>query len=662
MVADDDQVLVTLEWEETAETVDESDGTATLTAVVTTTKDKQPESGSDFNAVVTVAGGSATDPDDYSPSSSATLPFSPGDFSPATVGGESLYQARRTFTVRIENDNEDEFEENFTARLAYETPGEPHLRGGNSTARVTITDDDPVPLALGWERPVWSVEEADGLVTLKAVAITTINRMPEEGFSFNAMVNTQNGDARQPDDYSQLSVTETFLRSDFSGVTFDGQRRYRAEKEFTITIEADGNDEPNEDFSVGLGFAGATHPNLTTGVTNAMVWIIEDDAETADVQLTRNSSPGSVSQDATLTYEYTVKNNGPAAATGVTLISVLDPNVRVDTADLPLECRHSGGSPGGEVNCNLGILADDETKDVSVEATVESVPNEGIVNWAYVTSSGADPTPGNNIYPATTTGGGGGGTGGGGGGGGFGSGGGGGGGGPVNQPPVFGDADGSAITETARVIAEGAALGTEVGDPVVATDPEEDTLTYTLGGDDAASFAIDASTGQLTTETVLDHETQASYTLTVTATDPSGATAEVRVTITVAEVVFDCSTRERGGRRGRQPGSGGGLRDAAGVPGPAVGRRHAELVGRYSHCRVGRRQARRNPAARDAVVPGAKEPGRDYSRRPGQPDQAEWPVPAPQRIDRADTTSTGRAFEPGSPDAAPQSAQWRNPR
>ena len=41
------------------------------------------------------------------------------------------------------------------------------------------------------------------------------------------------------------------VRSDFSSVTFDGQRRYRAEKEFTITIEADSIDESNEDFSVG---------------------------------------------------------------------------------------------------------------------------------------------------------------------------------------------------------------------------------------------------------------------------------------------------------------------------------------------------------------------------------------------------------------------------
>ena len=434
-------------------------------------------------------------------------------------------------SVRVYNDTDDEPDERFTVTLAYADPDPPHLQGGNSTARVTITDDDPVPLVLGWERPEWSVEESDGTVTLKAVATTTINRMPEEGFSFEATVNTSNGRASRDSDYTYLSVTETFLRSDFSSVTFDGQRRYRAEKEFTITIEADSINESNEDFSVRLGFAGSTHPNLTTGITDATVWIIEDDDSTADVQLTRNSSPGSVSQGATLTYTYTVKNNGPAEATGVTLISVLDDNVRVNTPDLPSECRHSGGSPGGAVNCDLGTLADDETKDVSVEATVESVPNDGIVHRAYITSSVADPAPENNTYPSSgsrpalppTTGGGGGG-------------------GPVNRTPEFRDAEGNIITETTRVIPEDAALGANIGEPVAATDPDEDTLTYTVSGDDAAAFAIDASTGQLTTTTSLDQETKASYTVTVTATDESGATADIEVIITVTEVKFDCSS------------------------------------------------------------------------------------------------------------------------
>ena len=545
IVTDDDHVPVELEWEETELRLGEDIRSALLTAVVTTTKDKAPEIGFTVNASVTVTDGSATGPEDYSPSSSTTITFNQGDFRQETVDGESRYQADRAFNVTIVSDNEHEPDENFTARLAWETPGEPHLRGGNSTARVTIIDDDPVPLVLSWEQPAWAARESDGSITLKAVATTTTNRLPEEGFSFDASVSTSGGGAMPGTDFTGLSATETYLRSDFRRATFDGQQRYRAEKEFTITISDDGIDESNEDFSVFLDFASSTHANLATGITAATVWIIEDDTTTADVQISRNSSPGSVSQGATLTYQYTIKNNGPAEATGVALISVLDDNVRVNTPDLPSECSHSGGLPGGEINCILGTLDDDDTKEVSVEAIVESVPNDGIVNRAYVTSSVADPSPENNTYPSPgsrpappiTPGGG---TGGG----------------PVNRVPVFLDSEGNAITGASREIPEGAAVGTKVGGPVVAIDPDEDTLTYTVSGGDAASFVIDASTGQLTTNAALDREAQASYSVTVTATDPSGATAEIEVaiTVTVTEVEYDCT-------------SGNAVADAAGNPG-----------------------------------------------------------------------------------------------
>ncbi len=130
---------------------------------------------------------------------------------------------------------------------------------------------------------------------------------------------------------------------------------------------------------------------------------------------------------------------------------------------------------------------------------------------------------------------------------------GGGGGGPVNRPPVFEDADGNAVTETRREIVSDAALGTGVGEPVVATDPDGDTLTYTLSGDDAASFTIDPSTGQLMTATALYHEAKSSYTVVVTATDPSDASAEIRVTITVTKVEIDCSSGDAVPEAGDNP-------------------------------------------------------------------------------------------------------------
>ena len=101
----------------------------------------------------------------------------------------------------------------------------------------------------------------------------------------------------------------------------------------------------------------------------------------------------------------------------------------------------------------------------------------------------------------------------------------------VPAPPVF--TEGASAT---RSVAENTAAGENIGDPVAATDPNNDTLTYTLGGTDAESFDIEESSGQLQTKAALDYETKTSYTVEVTATDPSGASATITVTITVTDV------------------------------------------------------------------------------------------------------------------------------
>ena len=75
-----------------------------------------------------------------------------------------------------------------------------------------------------------------------------------------------------------------------------------------------------------------------------------------------------------------------------------------------------------------------------------------------------------------------------------------------------------------------------MGAPVVATDADNDRLSYFLSGTDAAAFEIDASSGQLRTRAVLDYEVQQTYAVDVTATDPSGGFDEVSVTITVDNV------------------------------------------------------------------------------------------------------------------------------
>ena len=99
----------------------------------------------------------------------------------------------------------------------------------------------------------------------------------------------------------------------------------------------------------------------------------------------------------------------------------------------------------------------------------------------------------------------------------------------ANRPPEFDSA-----TAT-REVPENTEAGENIGAPVTANDPDNDTLTYTLGGADVSSFDIGRSTGQITVGagTTLDYATKSSYTVSVTAADPSGSSAAIGVTIAV---------------------------------------------------------------------------------------------------------------------------------
>ena len=114
-----------------------------------------------------------------------------------------------------------------------------------------------------------------------------------------------------------------------------------------------------------------------------------------------------------------------------------------------------------------------------------------------------------------------------------------------NKAPVFPDLDDEMEgdqTDQKRSVMENTASNMPIGPndedgPVTATDSiinpldgvaTPEILTYTLGGPDADSFSIDRTNARLSTKADLDYETKDTYTVTVTATDPSGVTATSR--------------------------------------------------------------------------------------------------------------------------------------
>ena len=116
---------------------------------------------------------------------------------------------------------------------------------------------------------------------------------------------------------------------------------------------------------------------------------------------------------------------------------------------------------------------------------------------------------------------------------------------PVQDSPDFeeddpdGNGDGNSENlddPVTREIAENTPSGENIGDPVTATDPDDDTLTYSLAGPDSASFSIDAGNGQLRTKDPLNYELKNSYSVTVVATDPDDNAASIDVTINVTDV------------------------------------------------------------------------------------------------------------------------------
>ena len=102
---------------------------------------------------------------------------------------------------------------------------------------------------------------------------------------------------------------------------------------------------------------------------------------------------------------------------------------------------------------------------------------------------------------------------------------------PANNAPEFSDG-----TTATRSVDENTASGVNIGTALTATDADNDTLSYSLEGTDAASFAIDSASGQLQTKAALDFESKSSYSVTASVADGNGGTDSIAVTVSVTDV------------------------------------------------------------------------------------------------------------------------------
>ena len=314
-IRDNEHVPVTLSWDQSDVTVDEDDGTVTLHAYAVTTVDKRPENGFTFDASVYTSNGSASQPGDYTRLDD-NLTFGRNDFSRVTINGQRRYRAAKQVVVDIEDDTVDEIQEAFTVTFEYSNPGAPHLQGGAAVASVKITDDEYVPVTIGWRDTEVSVSEDAGSVTLYVLSTTTEAGMPQSDFSFDVRVTTRSGSARQDSDYASLDATETFQHSDFSSTFINGELRYRAEKQVTIDILDDIHGESDEVFTLRVAYARSGLP-YQQGSSAAATVTIKDDEGEDPVTSTRNP-PSTYRENGTAaiyTFRATDPQGGPTTWT-----------------------------------------------------------------------------------------------------------------------------------------------------------------------------------------------------------------------------------------------------------------------------------------------------------------------------------------------------------
>ena len=507
-----DDIPITLQWEETSLEVEEDAGSVVLRAVFTTTLDSPPAADFTFDVTLTTTDTGTTQGDDYTaPPSSAT--FVASDFSQTDVNGQQRYRATRDFTIAIIDDTTDESNEAFNVRLAYATPGLPHLRGGPSTAVVTIQDNEHVPVTLSWESTEITVGENAGSPTLRAYAVTTVDKRPEDGFSFDASIYTSDGSAGQPGDYTEVDESVTFSRNDFNRVTVNGDRRYRAVKQVPVTIVDDTEDEPDEDFDATVVYADPTLPHLQGGPASTTVTITDNDH--VPVTISWDQSSLSVDEDATtVTLQAratTTSDKMPESGFNVALSAT----TAGDTATEGQDYRRLNSSftfrQGDFTRTDVGgQFRYQATRDVGVsirEDTVDEPDEDFTVTLNYSNPSLPHLQGGPDIATVTIV--------------------------DNDHFPVVAGRDSFSVDENDDAFSESYS----------ASDPEgtSTTFTWSLSGTDSGDFNINLD-GELTFRNTPNYEDPTDsnrnneYLVAVVATDEEGLRGLLDVTVTVNDV------------------------------------------------------------------------------------------------------------------------------
>ena len=481
-------------------------------------------------------------------------------------------QSSLVFTVDTQADSA--WEKHSKIEMTIKSEPEYDIHDNKGSATIVVRDDDFTDSVAALTISPNPVEET-GKKAVATITVTTDDDKIPHG-QVSIPIATSDSTATAGEDYTAVNSSLVFKEGDFGEIEEGGYTHYQASKSVEVPILDDNLDEDDETFNVALSAASQSVVDIDPARKSVSVTINDQNSKPVVTVSTTPSSPkvvgrgvitldgtSSDSDNDTLTYAWTASPAGigtfgnaaiedttwtaPAplsteqsvtltltvtddgTPTGVTTADVAAtvranqaPSVEVTTKDGVVK---GGGTvklgatvsdaEAGEVGYQWlggGSFGDESAKDTvwTAPAPVESAQTLTLTLTATDELGLTDSDSVEVTVPA------------------------------ANKKPTFPESE-----EGERGLDEGAGAGAEVGDPVAATDGDDDTLTYWLGGADAASFDIDG-TGQITVAagTTLDYEVKSEYSVEVSVSDGKNeagdvdntADATLDVTISVGDV------------------------------------------------------------------------------------------------------------------------------
>jgi uncharacterized repeat protein (TIGR01451 family) len=190
-----------------------------------------------------------------------------------------------------------------------------------------------------------------------------------------------------------MSTTQGSCSSSGSVVTCNlGAMENGSSATVTIVVRSNSTGTLTNTASVTGNQSDSNSGNNSITVTTTVV------TSAADLSVTKTDSPDPVTVGNSLSYTIVVTNNGPSRADGVMLTDTLPGGVTYVNA---WSTRGTCSEAGGTVTCNIGRMRDGRSETVTIVVTPTGTGT--LTNTASVTSSEADPVPGNNSATETTT-------------------------------------------------------------------------------------------------------------------------------------------------------------------------------------------------------------------------------------------------------------------